>query len=389
MSRILQKLRLEFNPFEPTGADVPLVGLDALSFPKAQEEKTQSLLTELKGGSGAKAIVVVGEYGAGKTCLLQRLYRETFPKLRVKPFYFDNPGVHFYDLANTLLRTVGRKDFAKFVWELAGPYAKGIQSSLFAKGLDEILYSPRSRGELDKITNSLQNAVRKAEITHDEQIANCMARIVTNTLSKPYFEYRDFIPRLRGSVVAEGEEAPYFRAILKTIAKGNNADAVAFLIDEFEEIGLQKRLSRRAAQDYLVTLKRLINLSETLEEPNFWLVLSMTHNAYEITETLESALFDRFKGNTIEIPSFGPEDAIALVKSRLRAARPPKWQATSDLFPFPNQLPFQKKTQDNARRLVKVCFFAISRAKSTTALPFSVSYLKDVEENIFPPLSDS
>lgn len=386
MSNMLQKFGLEFNPFEPTGADVPLVGLGALSFPPAQEKRAKELLTQLNSGEGAKTIVVVGEYGTGKTCFLQRLYRETFPKLRVRPFYFDNPGVHFYDLANTLLRTVGRKDFAKFVWELAGPHAKGIQRSLFAQGLDEILSFPKYQRQLAEITNALQNAVIKAKIAHEEEIAHCMARIVTNTINKPYFEYRDFIPRLRGSVVAEGEEAPYFRAILKTIATGNNANAVAFLIDEFEEIGLQKRLSRRAAQDYLVTMKRLINLSETHDEPNFWLVVSMTHNAYKITQELEGALFDRFKGNTIQMPSFGRQDAAALIRSRLNAARTKEWENGNELFPFPNRLPFAKKTLGNARRLVKTCFFAISEAEANSRikLPFSDAHLARVERKIFP-----
>ena len=30
--------------------------------------------------------------------------------------------MQFYDLANALLKTIGRKDFAKFIWEYAGPY---------------------------------------------------------------------------------------------------------------------------------------------------------------------------------------------------------------------------------------------------------------------------
>ena len=385
MSRILQKLGLKFNPFEPTGADVPVVGLGALSFPQAQEKQTKSLLTELSRGRGAKGIVFVGEYGAGKTCLLQRLHREIFPEHRVKSFYFDNPGVHFYDLANTLLRTVGRKDFAKFVWELAGPYAKGIQRSLFTQGLDEILSTPRSLRDLKEITRSVRNAVIEAEIESDEQIADCIARIVTNTINKPYFEYRDFIPRLQGSVVAEREEPRYFRAILKTIAKGNNANAVAFLIDEFEEIGLQKRLTRRAAQDYLVTLKRLIDLSETHDEPTFWLVLSMTRDAYDITRQLDEALSDRLEGGKIEIPPFGPQDATALVRSRLNAARTEGKR--EDLFPFPNELPFNNKTLSNARRLVKACFFSISKANDSDVdgLPFSKEYLRLVEKEIFPP----
>ena len=50
-----------------------------------------------------------------------------------------------------------------------------------------------------------------------------LARIVTDVVKKPYFEYRDFMPRQSGSMVPEGEEAPYFRAILKTISQGTGA----------------------------------------------------------------------------------------------------------------------------------------------------------------------
>ena len=113
------------------------------------------------------------------------------------------------------------------------------------------------------MASPLQEAIISADVTTNEQIAYCLARIVTETPKKPYFEYRDFIPRQSGNVVAEEEEAPYFSAILKTISKGMNAKAIVFLIDEFEEIGLQKRLTKRAAHDYLATLKRLINLAQS------------------------------------------------------------------------------------------------------------------------------
>ena len=110
MSDILQKLRLDSNPFEPSAAGAPLLG--ELSPPKKLAEKTKELLDVHQTGQGVKAIVIVGEYGLGKTCLLQWLHSEIFPSRQIKSFYFDNPGVQFYDLANMLLRTIGRKDFA-------------------------------------------------------------------------------------------------------------------------------------------------------------------------------------------------------------------------------------------------------------------------------------
>ena len=379
MSSILPKLGLEFNPFEPAAAGAPLAS--ELTPPDGLQQRVIQLLNGHQDGLGVKALVVLGEYGTGKTCLLRWLHEKVLPERRIRSFYFDNPGVQFYSLANTLLRTIGRKDFAKFIWELAGPKAPGYQRSLFREGFEEYLFSPRRRQD---VTTPLQRAIRDAGLTDDEQIADCLARIVTDATKKPYFEYRDFLPRQRGSLVAESEEAPYFRAILKVISRGMNAAAVAFLVDEFEEIGLQKRLTRREAHDYLATLKRLINLAQNPGgDVDFWIVLSMTRDAYDTTRKIEAALGQRFSEQLVKIEPWGPDDAAALIKSRLDAARP-KTEKMVGLFPFPDDIVFRKETYSNPRRLVKTCFYAISNANSRTELPFSADYLRAVEENLYP-----
>ena len=380
MSSILPKLELEFNPFEPAGAGAPLKS--ELTLPDGLRQRVIQLLDGHQKGLGVKPIVVRGEYGTGKTCLLRWLHENVLPERRIKSFYFDNPGVQFYSLANTLLRAIGRKDFAKFIWELAGPKAPGFQRSLFREGFEEYLSSPRRRQQ--DVTTPLQRAIVDAGLTKDEQIADCLARIVTDATKKPYFEYRDFLPRQRGSLVAESEEAPYFRAILKVLSHGMSAEAVAFLIDEFEEIGLQKRLTRREAHDYLATLKRLINLAQD-PDVDFWIVLSMTRDAYDTTRKIETALGQRFSDQLVKIEPLGLDDAAALMKSRLHSARLPMAGKTGGgLFPFPDDIVFRKKTYSNPRRLVKTCFYAIADANDQTVLPFSTGYLRRVEERLYP-----
>ena len=379
----LQKLSLESNPFEPSATGAPLLG--ALSPPNELAEKTMDLLDVHQTGQGVKAIVIVGEYGTGKTCLLQWLHIEVFPKRQIKSFYFDNPGAQFYDLANMLLRTIGRKDFAKFIWELAGSHVTvPHQGSLFQKGFEEYLSSSFRRGRQQDMTSPLQEAIKGADVTTDEQIAHCLARIVTDFVKKPYFEYRDFVPRQTGSMVAEGEEAPYFRAILKTISKGTGAKAIAFLIDEFEEIGLQKRLTKRAAHDYLATLKRLINLAQS-EQVDFWIVLSMTPDAYETTKELEPALMQRISDRILDIKLLTITDALALMRSRIAAARPKGTdKSIGALFPFPDDVLFHLSTYSNPRRLVKACFRAIAQTDSDVRLPFTEDYLHKIEDELYP-----
>lgn len=380
MSEVLRKLGLESNPFEPSASGAPLAGEP--SFPKDLLDRALALLDAHQTGHGTKAIALVGEYGTGKTCLLQWLHQKVFPGRQIKSFYFDNPGVQFYDLANMLLRTIGRKDFAKFIWELADAHVTGpYQRALFQDGFEEYLAAAfRTRGRQPDMAGPLQDAIREAGVTPDEQIAHCLARIVTDLVKKPYFEYRDFIPRLHGSIVAEGEEAPYFRAILKTISQGTGAKAIAFLIDEFEEIGLQKRLAKRATHDYLATLKRLINLSQN-QEVDFWIVLSMTPDAYVTTSELEPSTMARITDQRLDMEPLSRDDATALMRSRLAAARPKEMDPSAGpLFPFPGKMAFRPSTYSNPRRLVKACFRAIGQADADTLLPFSESYLRKVEE---------
>ncbi len=385
-------LNLAFNPFEPVAAGPP-IGIP-FSPSAALESRLRGLVQTLAGARGSKVIVILGDYGAGKTCLLQWLHDKLLPDHRIRSYYFDNPGVHFYALANTLLRTIGRKDFAKFIWELAGPHVQTpYQQSFFRTSFEEYLLAESRPGRRPRqeIADPLQAAVMAAGVTSDEQIAHCLARIVTDAVRKPYFEYRDFLPREKESLVAEAEEAPYFGAILKTLSRGSGAAATAFLIDEFEEIGLQKRLSRRAAHDYLSTLKRLINLTQKEDNP-FWLFLTMTPEAYSTTCDLEPALRQRFAehNSVLKIEPLQRDDITALIQSRLDAARPqtPESPPRTHLFPFPEDLPFSPATRANPRSLVQVCSSAISAADANTPVPFTTTYLRDVEARLFSAESD-
>ena len=165
---------------------------------------------------------------------------------------------------------------------------------------------------------------------------------------------------------------------------------------------MQKRLTKRAAHDYLSTLKRLINLTQKQEYP-LWLFLSMTPDAYQTTQDLEPALVERFAegDGVLRVDRLQQDDALTLVRSRLHAARRPSSttvdssSATGNrriLFPFSDDLPFSPTTRSNPRRLVKACSSAISGARDNTPLPFPAAYLQDIEARLFPnettPTSD-
>lgn len=388
MADVLREMRLAFNPFEPTATGMPM--RSPFAPPAKLEREVLELLDATQDKVGVKALLVVGEYGSGKTCLLQWLHQTIFGPRGVKSFLFHDSGVHFYGLADTLLRTVGRKNVAKFIWELAHSHARSPdQGNLLGQGFEEYSLSMGKRSSRNgaaeaAVLTGLREAILQTTITTDDEIANCLARIVTRTATKPYFRYRDYLPRSAISIVAESPEAPYFGALLRTIAQGEGVEDVAFLIDEFEEIGLQARFTQRAAHDYLATLRRLISLTQD-GKTNFRLVLAMTPAARDKTFSLDADLRDQLS-HTIEIDSLESSEAEDLMVRRLRAAR--STPAPYKLFPFPRDLltrpdnPLPPSVYSNPRRLVRLCSVAIAQANTHTHLPFTDRYLKDVAERL-------
>ncbi|MFQ5801431.1 MAG: AAA family ATPase [Candidatus Methylomirabilales bacterium] len=385
MDQGLARLRLRFNPFEPAASGAP-TGPE-LWIPNGWKTMAEQLLTMAESGHGPKAMAVVGEYGSGKTYLLNWLATQELPRRRIHPYYFDNPGVHFYDLANSLLRRLGRLSFAKSLWELLRPEVSG-QRALFDEELPFLVASRRGKGERLQLSTELQRAIQKHAITGDEEIARKLARLIVETWEKPYFEYRDFVAGHKEALVAEREEAPYFKAILRALRAAQGIEAVAFLIDEFEEVSLQKRLTRRDAHDYLATLKRLLNLTQ---DENFWVIVAMTHQAQDVTKQLEPTLWERFTSHgryTFVIPPLRDAEARELVKRRVEWARTTNGSEDS-LFPFPENFDtaLQPSTRSSPRRLVKVAFYCIAEGARTDRridLPLRVAFIREVEERIYP-----
>jgi hypothetical protein len=375
----LERLGLSFNPFEPSGSGAPTGGTEPW-IPDSWKNKLEKYFAQLHNSQGIKPLAVVGEYGSGKSYLLNWLDQHEFPRRRVQSYYFNDPGVQFYDLANQFLRRIGRKHFSKLVWELAEPYVKPRQYALFAGTYEEFLGSYRKKDKL-KLEQQIQEAIIAAKVADDEEIANRFAQIVVDTPNKPYFEYRDFVPGTAKSVVAEREGANYFKALLRTLRLAGGVEKVAFLVDEFEEISLHRSITTAAAQDYRVTLKRLVDLTTTGE---LWLVLSLTHDGAKKTKQLDPAFWGRMFEFTVDPLSDG--DALELVKSRLAAARPDKIKPKHEVFPFERDFldRLQPVTRSIPRSIVKICSAAVSQAVEKKRVSISNGDVLAIEKELFP-----
>lgn len=385
MAGSLNRLNLRFNPFEPAASGVPII--DGLWVPDRWASPLRRFLDAMQHTQGTKAFAILGEYGSGKTYLLRWLEREKLPEHRIRAFFFDNPGVQFYDLANALMRQLGREEFAKALWEFLDPRLPDFQSSLFGNSFQAWLRSVKKYRREDEAIRELSQKIREKRIADDEEIRHKLARLIVETYERPYFQYKDFVAGRRGALVPEKEEAPYFAAILRTLRLTGGAESVAFLIDEFEEISLQKHLTKRQAHEYLATMKRLINLTE---HEQFWIFVAMTPQAAQITEQLEPALWDRFISqgqHRFQIPPLNEEEAEQLVIHRLAAARPEQSAQGDPLFPFPQNLVdlLREDIYSSPRRLVKVCSLAVARAASEEIpVPFTAKYLEEIQEKLYP-----
>ncbi len=378
---VLDRCGLRINPFDPVASGPPVDGPPLA--PLSVEQPLRDRIAAQRDTRGAKLTVIVGEYGSGKTYCLRWLEDEVFPGLNVRPFYFQDPGVRFYDLADSWLRMIGRKNLAKTLWELIHTKAPGREPDLFLSGYEAYVRKVRTMADAKRLAPPLIELFVDSGVTDDEEIAHCLARIVVETPLKPNFEYRDFVVRSPGAVVAERQEPRYFEALLKALSAGSESRGVAFLLDEFEEIGLNDRTRRRTARHYVTTLKRLIDLTRH-DSPELWVVLAMTPEAFRQTETDVPGFTDRMAspGAHITLGAQTREQAEKLLKDRLAWVRE---QPRDDLFPFPTDLEcFGERVLSSPRRLVQTCSVAIGEAEADIGLPFDASYIETIVDRLYP-----
>ena len=373
---------IESNPFEPSGSGAPLRE-EGFWFPeKSWKQPLVERLDRLDSGTGRRAILVIGDYGSGKSYVLRWLERVEFPKRNVLPYYFENPEVKFYDLANALLRRIGRKHFAKLLYELSAHHRqRPRQRTLFERGFDAYLAGAPIKPSLSDVLD-FQEAIKQAGITGDDEIANCLARVIVDTRRKPYFEFRDFVSTKSGSYAAERQEPPFFDAILKVLRIADGVERIAFLLDEFEQVALQRKLTRRDAHDYLVTLKRLL---DAMEAGDLWLVLAMTRDAADKTKTLDPAFWERCYEFTI--PQLSAEDAETVVTRRFSESKPKPIDVFS-VFEADFIQALAPTTYASPRYLIKVFHDAVNEAMRTRK-PVSNVRLSEIEQDLYPSAGDS
>lgn len=373
----LQRLGLERNPFPPATTGIGF--LMDLSLPDRWETELSKHIRELADSEGDRALVIEGGYGSGKTFILNWMQAKVLPEYRVKPYFFENPGVAFYDLANRLMRQVGRYEVAKALWELLYPSSAEAQQRLISLEFRQWLATLGNRKSRGNAVQTLTEALKEQDLATDEEILHKLARLIVETGERPYFEYRDFVPRSSQSLVAEQEEPSYFQALVKILVRIANADGIAFLLDEFEDITLPRRLSKSQASAYTGTLRRLLNMAQ---REDLWIILSTTPEGLARTRELDPSLVDRFS-HTFSIPALTREEAYGIVAHRLEPARIGEREG---LHPFAADAldRLQETSVSSPRRLIKIMWHTVGLAvERQESAPLTARLVKEAEEQLY------
>ncbi len=374
----LQRLGLSRNPFPPATTGTGF--LEKLSLPESWETDLRRRIGELAESEGDKALVIEGGYGAGKTFILRWIEAEVLPGYRIKPFFFENPGVAFYDLANRLMRQVGRYEVAKALWEMLYPDSLEDRQTLFSLEFGQWLASLDNRASRNKAIQSLSAALESHGLAEDEEILNKLSRLIVETGERPYFEYRDFVPRGNRSLVAEQEEPAYFQSLVKILQRITDADGIAFLLDEFEDVALPgRRLNKSQAASYVSTLRRLLDFAHSEQ---LWVILSTTPEGFKRTAELDESLIQRF-GHRYEIPQLDADDAYWMVKQRLNSAH---INGHEGMHPFSDDAldMLNETSRSSPRRLTKIMWHATGlAAKRGDNPPLTGALLQAAEAELF------
>ena len=395
------RLKLTDNPFLPGGTVPELKQDEVLYVPRSIRTKLDDQIMSFQTNlMDFKALSVIGDYGSGKSTILSQFVTRVLREKNYKVFYFSNPGIQFYDLANTLLRGIGRAEFAKGLFELVSfGLLKGTIHQFVSdedkKGLltfSEWIQQAKNKEQKRRMVSNLQASIRNSEykITSDDEIAHKLATMIVETRDRTYFDYRDFVSG-RDSYIAEKEEPKYFKALIRSLKEIYHARGIVFIIDEFEDIVSSIRMPVFKQTEYLRTLKHLIDLSK---EEDFWLVLGLTPKSSLALKPYDEALYQRIGEPSslfsIFLGKLDKEDIYEIVKFYINRGRQDGvLSAPSAIFPFPEDfgdIVLEENPILTPRQLVKLCFFLVAKASvdESILVPFTRSYTMNTLRELYP-----
>lgn len=335
-----RSLGLLHNPFPPTG--IAGTGEEATPFyprPDYIKMLNSFIASSLRGGDFC-GLVVMGEYGSGKTSLLRHFTKEVASDqargIPVSAVYAANPGTSFADILQSMTRYIGQAVLAKYAWAHVINWLKASPTDghLSAVGLPV-----PPKGQLA----TLSDAHEFWALFHEqlgisrEDIVRAVTRAMQQTLpdigfaeglsaimlgdrslaSQTWSQLTRPLPPYSAKKPIPGERM----ASLLEVFKSNGVEHLFLLIDEVEDVVFY-RMTKRLRDDFTATLRAIIGEYGA----NLSIVLASNLPGWQLLVRSDASLDDRFKFR-IELTELTPEEIYRLIWRYIEQAK----DSTSDV----------------------------------------------------------
>lgn len=341
-------LGLIHNPFPPTG--IAGTGEEAAPFYPRQDYITKLsgfVRSSLQGGDFC-GLVVIGEYGSGKTSLLRHFAREVASAqargIPVGAVYAANPGTSFADVLQSITRSIGQSVLVKYAW---AHVIKWLKASPTDGHFSDVGLPVPSTDQMA----TLSDAHEFWALFHEQlgmsrvDIANAVTRAMQQTLPDPGFAGGLSAIMLGDRSLASQTWSQLTRplppystkkpvpaermASLMTVFKSNGVEHLFLLIDEVEDVVFY-RMTKRLRDDFTATLRAIIGEYGG----NLSIALASNLTGWQLLVRGDASLDERFKFR-IELTELNPEEVHKLIWRYIEHAKDPASEAAVRVFQIP------------------------------------------------------
>ncbi len=373
------------NPFPITG-----VSSGDLGFPPTDEKVTEEVVSFIKSTYDREyygGLLIIGDYGFGKTYLLKHIERRINEALyyrgteRACAVYIDNPEPPaIEDFIAKFLDRFGMHKFLTLLWHLVSRrfqeklieqgksflkdfFPTLIQPTLFSKEniavKEDIFANPLKF--IDWLYNSKANLKRVGKfaesevflpIFHHPEITEVLSSLDDYSEAETYskwmwvLNYRTFKTKLKKEI----DPAVFFRSIL-TVFRQNGFRHVYLLVDEFEDVFSRTNKKERLA--YCAALRNMIEYN--LEY--FSIILAVKPDMWERISGDAPIFAERF-ARKVELLGLTQEQLKSMIKSYLSGVRDSDSPYYNSLYPFEQDAidEIYRIAHANHRIAVEICY---------------------------------
>jgi hypothetical protein len=408
VSRKYELFNCKSSPFPFTG-----VSSGYLGFPPTDEKATEELLSFIVSTYDRKSyggLVILGDYGFGKTYILRHLERRINEALyfrgteRACAVYIDNPEPPaIEDFITKFLDRFGMHKFLTLLWHLVikefqeefiekgQVFLKGffrqVHPTLFEKGgvdiKEDIFTNPlkfvdwlyESKADLAAIGDFAESRIFGPIFQHPD-ITKRLSSLDKYSSGESYRKWMETLnyKTFKTTIRKEIDPSNFFRSVL-TVFRYNGFRHVYLLVDEFEDV--YSRMAKKGRLAYCGALRNLIE--NNLEY--FSLVVAVTAQAWDKIAADMNAFAERFV-RRVELMGLNLEQLRTMIVYYLDSVREKNSAHYGTEYPFEAQAiaKIQEIGHANHRVVLEICYVLFEYAADKKITSITAEMVKNLPE---------